>query len=271
MRNIFVVTKNTLGFNSLGTKIREPSASGCGMAAVFGDRGGGKSTTAISYTQRNLETTVLIRMRALWTARGFLEELIRELKQEPAHKTTDLLRQIMAVLKRKRPLVIIDEADYLLKEATRIETVRDLYDTCLTPFLLIGMAGFERKIHRVPQVVDRIRDNFLEFTPLDREDVARIAVEICEVKLSQDALNYIAENTDGSIRQVETFVRMAERIAAAKDIKEIGARELAPHRVAEQVREALARSRKRLVPRGAPVLHEPAGAPKAGLGQAATV
>jgi DNA transposition AAA+ family ATPase len=258
MRNTFVTTKNVLNFKALCASLREPSARGCGLGVVFGDRGRGKTETSIWYTQSQIETTVRIRVDALWTARGFLEVLVRELRQEPAYKTTDLLEQIRGVLKKKRHLVVIDEADYLLKEATRIETVRDIYDTCLTPFLLVGMAGFERKIHRFPQVVDRVRDNFLEFGLLDREDTARLATELCEAKLAQDAVDYICANTDGSLRQIETFVRIAERAANARDLDEVCARHLIPQQSAAQVREAMARTQRRVVPRGAPVLREPA-------------
>jgi len=263
MRNAFVTTKNVLAFNQLCTRLREPSPKGCGLGIIFGDRGRGKTETSIWYTQRNLENTVRIRVDALWTARGLLEVLVRELKQEPAYKTTDLLEQIRAVLKKKRPLVIIDEADYLLKEATRIETVRDLYDTCLTPFLLVGMAGFERKVHRFPQVVDRVRDNFLEFGLLGREDTARLATDLCEAVLAQDAVEYICDNTDGSLRQIETFVKMAEKAAEANDLDEVNANHLMPKQAAEAVRRAVARSKRSSVPPGAPVLPETAAAQSA--------
>jgi len=252
-----VTTKNVLAFNFLCARLREPSAKGCGLGVVFGDRGRGKTETSIWYAQRNIEATVRVRVDALWTARGFLEVLVRELRQEPAYKTVDLIEQARTALRKKRALVIIDEADYLLKEATRIETVRDLYDTCLTPFLLIGMIGFERKIHRFPQVVDRVRDNFLEFGLLDHEDAPRLAVELCEAKLSKDAVEYITANTDGSLRQVETFVRLAEKAAKASDLEEVKAQHLRPEVAAAQVREAMARAQRRMVPKAAPVLHEP--------------
>jgi hypothetical protein len=260
MRNSFVVTKNVSRFNSLCARLREPSPKGCGLGCVFGLRGRGKTETSLWYSQRHIDETIYIRCHVLWTPRNFLEMLAVHLGQEPARRVTDLIEQIRARLKVKRPLVIIDEADYLLKEGAKIETVRDLYDTCLTPFLLIGMEDFQRKIHRYPHLVDRIRDNFFEFRPLASEDVTNLAGELCEVNLTGQALEYISNNADGSLRRVETFVKQAEEAARVNHLREVDVCHLKP-----AARGILRRAHRPRALSRAPVLPESQPAAKEAL------
>ena len=157
---------------------------------------------------------VFVRALAVWTPSAMLEAL-RELNVRGRQSSCS--RMAMAIVERlaaaNRPL-FIDEADYLLDRQRMTETLRDLHDMASVPVILIGMAGIQHKIGlRRRQLAGRLM-RWVEFQPADLADTVALADGLCDIKVAEDLVARIHEETAGLVRhivvglaQIETFAR----------------------------------------------------------------
>lgn len=122
-------------------------------------------------------------------------------------------------------IVMIDEVDYLTYDARVIETLRDLHDITGAPFVFIGMDKANQKLIRYRHLYDRFTE-IMEFQPLDKEDISRVATELTDLKFEPDAMDYISRITGGKIRQVIIAIHRAEKKARVKNLKTVSAKDL---------------------------------------------
>jgi DNA transposition AAA+ family ATPase len=185
------------------------------MALVYGEPGLGKTRTAAWWCARN--DGVFIRTKKLMTGRWLLEEIVAELGEAPAHKTADLFRQCQDQLFTRPRSIFIDEVDYLTYDARVIETLRDIHDITNTPVILIGMGSADKKLMRYKHLYDRFAE-VVRFREITRDDVRIIAETMCEVKLTDDAVDYI--HTEGHrFRKIVFLLYRAEAVARANNLK----------------------------------------------------
>ncbi len=158
------------------------------------------------------------------TGRWLLEEIVAELGEAPARRTSDLFRQAIDLLFEKPRTVFIDEVDYLAHDARVLETLRDIHDITGAPFVLIGMDQADKKLARFKHMWDRFSE-ILKFNPLSEQDIKTIAEQMCEVDLSDDAIAFIHQQGN-RFRKVIVWLYKAEAIARANSLKAITAQHL---------------------------------------------
>jgi DNA transposition AAA+ family ATPase len=224
MKKAFITTSNVRMFSTamLGLQNRQDRVPGFGL--VYSEPGLGKTESAIWFTASHPDA-VYIRAKAVMSPRWLLEELAGELGEQPAWRTADLFRQCCANLTETRRIVLVDEVDFLVRDPRMIETLRDLHDSTHTPIVLMGMNGVEKKLARYKHIYDRFAE-IVHFHELDRSDMKLISEQLCDVKLTPDAVDYLYSQAK-RFRQAVRMLYKAEHIARNNSLKEINAAQLA--------------------------------------------
>lgn len=235
MRRVFVRTSNVSRFISAMSRIQSRQEGIPGMALVYGEPGLGKTRTCLWWCAHN--DGVFVRVKKLMNGRWLLEETVAELGVAPARRISDLYRQVVDQLLERPRVIFYDEADYLVHDSRVIETLRDIYDTTQTPIVLIGMDQADKKLGRFRHLWDRLSE-IVKFQYLTEEDVKTIAEQMCEVKLTKEALSFIHSQAV-KFRRVVVWLYLAEAIAKTNNLKEIGIEHL--KNAAENMRNGGAR------------------------------
>ena len=217
MKRVFARTSNVDKFVAAMTRLTTRKEGIPGMALVYGEPGLGKTKTALWWAAQH--DGVFIRTKKLMSGRWLLEEIVAELGEAPAWKVSDLFRQCVDQLLDKPRTLFIDEVDYLTYDARVVETLRDIHDMTGAPVVFIGMGAADKKLMRYKHLWDRFSE-IVRFQELSFEDVRRIADQLCEVKLSDDAVEYIHSESK-RFRRVIVFLYKAEAIARANNLKVI--------------------------------------------------
>ncbi len=217
MKKVFARTSNVTAFSAAMSRLLNSDESIPKMALIYGEPGLGKTKSALWWCVQN--DGVFIRTKKLMTGRWLLEEIVAELGEAPAHKTADLFRQIQDQLFSRPRTIFIDEVDYLTYDARVIETLRDIHDITNTPVVFIGMAGADKKLMRYRHLHDRFSE-IVRFHDLTIDDVKMIADQLCEVKLSADAVQHVYSEAQ-KFRGIIVRLYRAEAKARANGLKEV--------------------------------------------------
>lgn len=189
----FVQTVDALLNRSGGTE---------GMGLLHGENGLGK-TTSIAYVAAVYDGIFARALRA-WTVTSMLGTLCVELGGRRLCRKTDMVEFIVGELKKPgtppRP-ILIDEADYLMKDFEMIDTLRDIYDLSKCPIILIGMEDLARQI-KTKGPIARRTTRWVEYSGLDLEDTHMVAKECCEVNIADDLIEYVHKETGGNIGRI---------------------------------------------------------------------
>lgn len=223
MKKVFAKTSNVVAFASAMTRLQNRPPELPGMALIYGEPGLGKTKTCLWWVAIN--DGVFIRTKKLMSGRWLLEEIVAELGEAPGNKTSTLFRQAVDQLLERPRALFIDEADYLAHDARVIETLRDIHDTTGTPVIFVGMDLADKKLARFKHLYDRFSE-IVKFTALTAQDVKTIADQMCEVKLSEDAIAHIHAHAN-RFRRVVVQLYKCESMARANSLKEIKAEHLA--------------------------------------------
>lgn len=223
MRKVFVKTKNIKALVVLMEKLINRPLNAPGMGLIFGEPGLGKSKAILWWAMRN--DAVIITAKNQMTVKWFLTELLHELGEAPMHyHNGNIFQQVVAKLTDKPRVLIVDEIDYLINHQRVVETLRDLHDKTGIPVLMVGMGSADKKLSRHKHLFDRVIESY-KFQPFDFEDVKNIIQTICEVEVSDDAIEFIFKQTN-RFRQLIKIISKIENTAEANGYKKITAKEL---------------------------------------------
>ncbi|HDH51256.1 MAG TPA: AAA family ATPase [Nitrospirae bacterium] len=224
MKRVFVKTHNVKAFIGALDRIKNRPAELPGLALIFGDPGLGKTKTSMWWCAQKDNDGIFLRTKKLMTGRWLLEELVAELGEAPMWKTSDLFRQAIDQLLTQPRIVFVDEIDYLTRDARVIETLRDIHDITGSAFIFLGMSMADKKLMRYRHLYDRFSE-ILKFNELTEADVSTITLEMCEVKLKDDAVKFIYGQTK-RFRSVVKWLYKAEHITRTNNLKEVKAEHL---------------------------------------------
>ncbi len=215
MRKVFVKTQNVKNFIALINSLQTKPDGVSRMALVYGEPGLGKSRTALWLAAQH--DAVYIRSTNLMTGRWFLEELVDELGEIPRYWTSDLFKQCINKLLERPQMIIIDEIDYLASDHKTIETIRDIHDKTNVPIIFVGMTLAQKKLQRYRHLYDRLSD-IVEFKAFSVNDVSEIIGQLCEVEVTEPALNLIHGRAN-RFRQIVRIINRLEAVAKTNNIE----------------------------------------------------
>lgn len=215
MRKIFARTQNVKNFITLMNNLQSRAEGVPGMALVYGEPGLGKTQAVLWWAAQN--NAIFIRSTNLMSGRWLLEEIVEELGEVPYYRSSELFKQCIRQLKEEPRVIIVDEIDYLVSDSKAIETLRDIHDKTGAPIILVGMGQADKKLMRYRHLYDRLSEK-LKFEPFTQKDIGEIIEQLCEVKMTECAINYIYSKTN-RFRQIVKLINKAENIVKANDLK----------------------------------------------------
>lgn len=177
---------------------RHANVSGIGV--LHGPPGRGKSMAAgaMVVTYR----AYYVQVRRVWSVKTVLAKIAHEMgiKHKDSATTALLLDLITDELARSGRPLILDEADYLIRTDTLIETVRDIFEGSKRPVLLVGTDELCVGLRNWRQMHSRVYQ-WVEAPPVSLADARRLAaVYAAGVEIGDDLLAELVERVDGSVR-----------------------------------------------------------------------
>ncbi len=213
MNRVFLQTQNVHHFVTAMNALTGAHPEAPKMGVVTGVNGRGKTRTAIWYAA----SREALYMRAKFHWRGNYRYVLRELAFEtgnkPVHRSDALYRQVVNALKQEPRAILIDEADYL--DAGAVHTIRDVHDEAGVPVVLIGVSQITATVLREQAVWSRVVQN-VQFSDLTRAEIPDLINQLCEVPVSEELAENVAENTS-NMRDLVRYVLQIEH--AWKDRK----------------------------------------------------
>ena len=192
--------------------------------AITGDAGCGKSEAVKSYAASNREVFALS-CSEYWNRKHFLLELMQSMGIEAVENTvTGMMNAIVLALKKKeRPLVVLDEADKLSDQILYffISLYNKLEDhagivLCATDFLEKRIKkGVRANRKGYKEIFSRVGRKFVPVQVVNSEDVA--AVCIANGVTDPSAINAIIDDCENDLRRVKRKVhamKVEERLRA---------------------------------------------------------
>lgn len=183
------------------------------LAIFYGWSGLGK-TCAAAYTASATGAAYIV-AQSLWTQKSFLEALARELGVTlPSRRASsnDLMNAIINQLDHDPRPIIIDEMDFLAKEAV-VGIIRGIHDAANVPILMIGEEGLPAKL----KLWERFDNRIIAATPAQPADRAdgRLLRDMYarRAQISDDLVDYFVARCQGVARRIVVNLLNAQDVA----------------------------------------------------------
>lgn len=170
-----------------------------GIAVLAAPAGYGKTTAALAVA--NETRGYFVQMRSAWSRKTLLEKILVEMSIGATGTIPALLDKVCSQLAASRRLLIIDEADYLLKSPAMLDLVRDIYEGSQTQLLLIGMERFPDSLRRHEQFHSRVL-TWIRAEPVSLSDARLLAPIYCNTPVADCFLSHLVRASHGSVRRV---------------------------------------------------------------------
>lgn len=216
--DVFVTVDNLAGLAGLVESLIRRS----GMGVVFGRWGLGK-TSSIEWICTNIPSFRALAL-AIWESskNTMVEDLLRCYRVEARGRLKHDFRELVRIARKHGLPLFIDEADRIVRKSALIEIVRDLHDLAGIPIILVGSENLISLLqrHDMGPVYSRVTE-IMEFKALSASDVQRIALELCDLKCSENVASTIRTITLGDFRLLNAFLVKAEEICSFQKTREI--------------------------------------------------
>lgn len=224
MKKVFVKTGTVKNFIAAMGRLQNARPGIPKMCLIHGIYGVGRSETALWWAAQH-DDCKFIRLVSLIEAPWLLSTIIAEMGQVPERVKEKRFNQLINILLDRQYTLVFDEVDYVTGDRKAIEMLRDIHDITGTIIVFIGMEDAERKLNRYPHLNDRVMER-IRFDKLTLEDIRTAAHELCEVKLTDDAISYIHSEAPRFRPLIQKIYR-AEALAKTNSLKEVTAADLA--------------------------------------------
>lgn len=214
MKNKFIITKNVKKFVDLMDTLKNTPSNLPKIALVYGEFGLGKSQTIMWWVTNN--DAIYVRCNHKMSPRWLLSEIVEELDEIPCYQSAHLFKQIEDKIKFNPKILVIDEIDFLLNNASAIEVVRDLHDKIGIPIVLVGMGLAEQKLKRFKHIYDRLL-GILKFETFPKNDGEKIVKELSEIEFSDETIDFITSKYN-QFRQLAKLINKIETIAKMNNL-----------------------------------------------------
>lgn len=142
-----------------------------GMASYYGPSGYGKTTACIFAA--NHFRAFQVQVKSCWTRKKLCQAILEDMGIDPSKTISDMVDQIAEHLTVTDKVLLVDEADHLVRQ-NMIELVRDIYESAGTTIILIGEEQLPKKLMQWERVHGRMLD-WVAAEPATLDDVAHLA------------------------------------------------------------------------------------------------
>ena len=227
MKKAFVQNSNYVRFVEAVKAVEQRGAREASFLLVAGKPGLGKSETVDRFAMDT--DAIYLRAKETWTKRGLLDEMADTLRLPNSGRNQEVQARIIGQVAARGTPIVIDEADFTVRStASILECVRDISDLTEVLVVLVGMETkgghieLESRIARYPQISSRVAQ-VVRFQPLTVQDVKLTALQLAEVKVGDDAVALLHQQSEGSMRLVMNGLATIERLAKANGLEQVGA------------------------------------------------
>ena len=224
MNITFVQTENIQNLLKSLNAIEARDRGVPGLGLVHGRAGRGKTRSAIWYSVQ--KDCCYVRANALWTPLWMLQDICREYGHYPFNRTSKVFDQVKKLMQIQPKPLLIDEADYLLRNGKLLDSVRDLHDCSDAPIILIGMEEITGRLQRHGQFWSRI-SQIVEFHALTAAEISLIAKAWANLTLGGEASVEFCRVTSGDFRDVTVGLYHLEKMAKSSRTDSVSSKMIA--------------------------------------------
>jgi DNA transposition AAA+ family ATPase len=194
--------RNVAALTMLATELTNRTWGLPGLGVFHGPSGLGKSFACASVCASM--DAIHISLESDWTASMLYYAIMSELGMQAKGTVAEKSYLCKQELMRANRLLILDEADYLIKKRTSpmIDRVRDIHDKTGIPIILVGMEELPQKLRQWEQVDNRIY-SWLGAERADLQDAQMLADHYAPgIHVTDDLLDHIRKRNDGVVRKM---------------------------------------------------------------------
>jgi len=180
------------------------------IALIVDDAGGGKSTAARWYADRNPRTTVLIDVVEGMNRKALTNEIAKQLGLETIRVNYQtMIKNVSAALADRNMVVILDEANNLRNDALEFSRrlVNDLGQSGLVLIGLPTLTGIIQNLKNDHRQLESRIGVYLPLSGLTKKDAKKIAASVWE-DIDDEVVEAIYRISRTDVRQ---FVKIIER------------------------------------------------------------
>lgn len=223
-----VKTKNVIrAYDLFDYLIKRPKTEMVGLGLIYEPPGLGKSRFARQSAIQN--DYIYFRLEATMTAKSFAGRLLERIyyhfgmpKIGVRGTANDIFQRCVDILSNfENTVIVIDEIDYAFKNKKILGSIRDIVDQTLSIVVLVGMSDAKESLLSADaHYFDRC-NFFCQFKPLEIDDLILLCKEVCEVKVDDTVIQFIAKKTKGNIRKFIKSLYSLENLAESQDLTHI--------------------------------------------------
>ena len=220
MKKGFVQTQNFRLLKEAEKVVARRGAREAGLVLIQGVYGIGKSELTERWASESGH--VFIRSQKVWTCRALLEEVATNLGLSVRGSAKDVQNRITSHLAVSMQALIFDEADYLadMRNAAKLETIRDISDVTGTMVFLVGMENFPAIVQRYDHIASRVA-RIVQLQQLTLADVQLTCKTKSEVALTPALIDQIHRDSKGRMRHVLNAIANIEVWAESNSWAEV--------------------------------------------------
>lgn len=191
-----------------------------GIGCCFGRAGLGKTTAAIYAT--NSLNACHIEAMPIGGVKGMLSMIVTELGLKPGRTTEAMFSQAAQHLAQTQRVLIIDEADAILKDKC-VEILRRLHDISNAPLIFMGEEMLPQNLRKWERVNSRVL-SWVGMEEATLTDVGYLAnIYARGVTISPELKASLLTASRGSLRNVSTNLAHVREVASRLGLTSMGA------------------------------------------------
>ena len=189
-----------------------------GMATFYGYSGFGKTTAAVYAA--NKFGALQVQVKESWTGKKLGHAILEEMGINPAKTIADMIDQIAQELLQSERVLLIDDAQYLVKRGM-IGHVRDIHESCGGTIILIGEERLPQDLQKWENIHGRMLD-WVPAQPACLPDVDHLAKIYCpNVTFDQAFKEHLLKASQHSIRRVCVNLGKVAEFSITKGVREV--------------------------------------------------
>lgn len=207
--------RNVMLLNELINRVNDRDPDLPGMACFYGPSGYGKTTAAT--WNANETSAYWVEMRESWTRKTLFKAILANMGIEPRRTIPEMSEQISRQLAVTGRPLLIDEADYLMKNKM-IELVRELFEDSKGTIILIGEERLPQNLAKLERTHNRMLD-WVAAQPADLREVGMLADLKCPgVMIDEDVRREMLAQAGGRARRIVVNLGRIREYAAIHDL-----------------------------------------------------
>lgn len=218
MKKGFVQTANFKLLKEAEKLVERRGAREAGLVLVQGQYGIGKSELTARWASDS--NHIFLRAKKTWSQRSMLDDIAGVIGLSIKGTAVDVQNRIISHLAVTMQTIVIDEADHLadMRNATKLEVIRDITDLTGTMAFLVGMQNFPAVVQRHEHIASRVA-RIVQFQPLSLADVQATIKDKAEVAMTPALIERINTDCQGRMRLLLNAIANIEMWANANEWK----------------------------------------------------